>query len=322
MAKRKTHKHLPRRVYWKHGAFWCVTPQKKWIRLGATEAEMYSTLARLNHESVVIETGMKAVIARYRDEVVPTKSERTQKDNLRELERLERAYGHMEPGEIKPIHVYQYLDARGRTAAVRANREIALLSHVFSYAIRWGIVETNPCREVKKHSEKPRDRYVEDWEYRAVYEIAPPLVQAAMEIAVITGMRQADILALSIADMREEGIPIVQAKTRKKQLFEWTPALRAAVDKARNIERPIQSFYLFSTGTGRHITSSGFQTAWQRLMNKAVAEGHIQERFTFHDLRAKAGSEAVDGTKLLGHQSPATTRRVYQRKPEKVKPIR
>jgi integrase len=322
MAKRKTNKHLPPRVYEKHGAFYLVTPENKWVRLGKTESDMYAALARINHEAATLESGLSAVIARYRDEVVPTKSERTQKDNLKELDNLDRSFGAMDPAQIKPIHIYQYLDLRGKTAMVRANREIALLSHVFSYAIRWGIVETNPCREVKKHSEKPRERYVEDWEYLAVLAIAPPLVQAAMEIAAITGMRQADILSLSITDLRDDGIPVIQNKTRKKQIFEWTPALREAVDKARSIERPTQSLYLFSTSTGRHITSSGFQTAWQRLMAKAIADGVIQERFTFHDLRAKAGSESDDGTKLLGHQSPATTRRVYHRRPEKVKPIR
>lgn len=56
-------------------------------------------------------------------------------------------------------------------------------------------------------------------------------------------------------------------------------------------------------------------------MDRAIADGVIANRFTFHDVRAKAGSEHHDATELLGHQSSATTRRVYQRKPKKVKPI-
>ncbi|MGE5319651.1 MAG: tyrosine-type recombinase/integrase [Hyphomicrobiaceae bacterium] len=321
--RRSNDKNLPPRVYQKHGAYYFVRPEgNKWIRLGKTEAEMYVALSRLQRDIDVQEKGMAALFARYEEEVIPQKAPRTQADNKKELANLGKAFGHMHPQSVRPVHVYQYLDARGAIAPVRANREVALLSHVFSYAIRWGAVEANPCRDIKKHSEKPRKRYVEDWEYRAVYAIAPAIVRAAMEIAVITGMRQGDILALKRSDLTEAGIPVTQAKTGKKQIFEWTADLRAAVDQALGIERSIVSMWVFATTTGRRYSGSGFQTAWQRLMNHAIEQQIIRERFTFHDLRAKAGSEAEDGTRLLGHQNPATTRRIYERKPDKVKPIR
>jgi len=35
---------------------------------------------------------------------------------------------------IKPFHVRQYLDKRGEQAKARANREKALLSHIFNKA--------------------------------------------------------------------------------------------------------------------------------------------------------------------------------------------
>jgi hypothetical protein len=42
-------------------------------------------------------------------------------------------------------------------------------------------------------------------------------------------------------------------------------------------------------------------------MNKALGLGVIKERFTFHDLRAKAGSDSEsdeDAKSLLGHSTP------------------
>jgi integrase len=287
--------------------------------LGKTEAEMYQALARLMDEPMA--KGMSAVMDRYRREVIPTKAPRTQKDNLKELANLETAFGDCDPATIKPVDIYKYKDARGTTAKTRANRELALLSHVFTCAIEWGIVESNPCSVVRKFTEKPRKRYVEDWEYAAVFALASPTMQAAMEIAATTGIREADILALRWQDIREDGIPITQGKTGKKQIFEWSPRLRAAIDQLKAIERPVKSFCLFATSTGAKLTSSGFQTAWQRLMATAIERGVITERFTFHDLRAKAGSDAINPTELLGHQSPATTKRIYIRKPSKVTPI-
>jgi len=57
-------------------------------------------------------------------------------------------------------------------------------------------------------------------------------------------------------------------------------------------------------------------------MNRALKEGVIKTRFTFHDLRAKAGSDANGNAQaLLGHAS-AATKRVYERKAAKVRPIR
>ena len=52
-----------------------------------------------------------------------------------------------------------------------------------------------------------------------------------------------------------------------------------------------------------------------------LERGLIVERFTFHDLRAKAGSDGTD-EKLLGHMDPGVLRRVYRRRPELVNPTR
>jgi len=95
------------------------------------------------------------------------------------------------------------------------NIDKSLLSGGFSHMIRWGVVEINPCKQVRNFTEKARDRYVEDWEYLAVLELASPIMTAAIEIAVITGMRQGDILNLKYSDLTETGIPLTQNKQGK-----------------------------------------------------------------------------------------------------------
>jgi integrase len=318
--------NLPPRVYLKHGAYYYVTlPDRKWVRLGKTDAEMYTALAKIK----AVHAGAGTMIEyfdRYEKEIIPTKAPRTQQDNLSEINNLKQAFGKMLPENIKPKHIYAYMDARGATAKTRANREKSLLSSVFSYMIRWGIVETNPCSVVKNFKETPRDRYVEDWEYQAVFALATPVMKAAMELTAIGGMRQGDILNLKYSDITEAGIPLKQGKTGKKQLFEWTPALREAIKLAQSHKRRADSIiYIIANERGQQYTSSGFKTNWQKLMNKALELEAIKERFTFHDLRAKAGSDSEsddEAKELLGHTSAATTKRVYRRKPSKVRPIR
>lgn len=320
MAKTK----LPTRVYFKHGSYYYVTlPERKWINLGKSEASMYSALSKIKDMNAGKGT-MAEYLARYQEEVIPTKAPRTQKDNLSELKNIKSVFAKTIPSSIKPKHIYAYMDARGTSSKVRANREKSLLSNIFSYMIRWGVLETNPCKEVKAFPEKPRDRYVEDWEYKEVLGLASHVMQAAMEIAVITGMRQGDILKLKYSDLTEIGVPITQSKTGKKQIFQWTTSLRNAIKLSRlQIRHAASVAHIIANERGQGYTSNGFKSNWQRLMNKSLIETKLKKRFTFHDLRAKAGSDAEDNAqKLLGHASAATTKKVYERKPTKVKPIR
>jgi integrase len=189
-----------------------------------------------------------------------------------------------------------------------------------SYAIRWGAVDDNPCRLVKGNVEKPRNRYISDDEYIAVYELAPDVVQAAMRLALITGLRQGDLLALRLQNLTDDGLEVETNKTGRRLLFEWTPDLREAVNQAKNLPRDVRGMFLLCTKRGRRYTSSGFQSIWQRVMRNAMERQVISERFTFHDIRAKTGSESKDDN-LLGHRNQRTLSRHYKRKALRVTPL-
>lgn len=58
----------------------------------------------------------------------PRKGPQTQRDNEKELQKLEAVFGDVPIDKIKPHHVRRYLDTRGLKAKVRANRKKALRS--------------------------------------------------------------------------------------------------------------------------------------------------------------------------------------------------
>ncbi len=319
MGRRRKSRHdLPERVYHKHGAFYFVDRANTWHRLGKDFSTAMVRYAELLARPVNITT-LGQIFDRYQREVIPTKAPKTQRDNLRQLALLRQAFGHMAPEQVEPHYIYAYMDAR--EAPVAANREKSLLSHVYSYAIRWGVAGDNPCRLVKRNPEKPRGRYVSDGEFTAVYDMASPQIQVIMDLALITGLRMGDVLALQLQSITDAGLEVRTAKTGKSLLFEWTPALRAAVDQAIALRGNAASMFLICRRRGHRYTVEGFKSNWQRLMRKCMERGVIAERFQFRDLRAKTGSDSEDDN-LLGHEDPRTLRRHYKRKPTKVTPLR
>jgi len=241
---------------------------------------------------------MHDVMLSYRAKVLPNLAESTQKEYRGALKRLDAVFGSSRVKDIRPVHVYQYQDARvSRGAKVTVNRDVATLSGVFGYAIKLGHIDFNPCKQVRRKPEKPRDRYVTDEDLAIVYGLASDWMKKAIRMACITGIRLGDLMRISAENITPEGFLYRQGKTGRKMLIEWTDAIRDAAEKPP-------------------VSYEGFTSAWQRLIKKAIDKG-LRERFTFHDLRAKAGSEAIDW-RLLGHTDRHTFERIYNRKPVKI----
>ncbi len=312
-------------MYFIHSAYYFVDRDGKWHPLGRNRVRALAKYGELTEAPGSL-LRMGSLMDRYMKEVAPKKAPRTYKNNLYEVRTLRAVFGRMCPEEVTPQDIYAYMDARN--APVAANREKALLSHIFSYGIRWGVLTNNPCRNVARTPEEARDRYVEDWEYEAVWKLAPQAIQCAMDLACITGLRMGDIIYLNIRDnIRNDGLYVEarkrqKNKKKKKLLFEWTPELRGVVDRCKTLRGKITSLYLICNRQGQRYTEDAFKSLWQRVIRQAVKKRAISERFTFHDLRAKAGSDAENPTELLDHDDPRTTNRVYRRKLRRVTPTR
>lgn len=252
---------------------------------------------------------MSALIDKYMVEIAPKKAKSTYAGNLTEAKNLINVFGKTLVLEVRPMHIAKYLDIRGIKAPIRANREISLLSHIFSYAMRWGILDRNPCLGVAKHSEKGRDRYITDLEFLGVKNLASELISIVMDFAYITALRKGDILKLRLDKITDESILITQSKTGAKQLYEWSNGLIDVVTRAKSLKRPIRGLYLFCTRQGQPYSDTGFKAMWNRVQIKWAESGG--QRFTFHDIRAKALTDAkrmgLDAQLLAGHATSAMT---------------
>jgi integrase len=344
--KRKSeNRGLPARWVYKHNAYYYLPPEsqraqwdgKAWFRLGGTLPEAYKVWAERVAAPEKIRT-IGELFDRYVLEVVPGKAPKTQTENHRQIAALRKAFSDTALTDLEPQHVYKYVDRR--SAKTAAKREVEVLSHAFTKAVQWGLLKAHPFKgEVRLEGEAPRDRYVEDWELIEAMSMSSKrrkgsvgMIQAYLRLKMLTGLRKGDILRLTMADCREDGIHVQPSKTRKstgkRLIYEWSPELRVAVDEVVAM-RPALSPYLFSNKFGRPLfeeekgTTKGFDTIWHSFMERLLKESKVEQRFTEHDLRAKVGSDAESlerARQLLAHSDSRMTERVYRRKPELIKP--
>ena len=93
-------------------------------------------------------------------------------------------------------------------------------------------------------------------------------------------------------------------------------------------KKKFSSLSLLTNAHGKPFMAETFKSMWGYHMNNALKKKVINERFTFHDIRAMAitythnvhGLDAAQ--KLAGHSSGATTKRNYVRGVIKRKPIK
>lgn len=304
VGRRKIDYHLPPRMYLKSGTYYYVSRENKWLNLGKDLAIAKRKWSEL--DGGIPAGGMAAIMDRYLTEIVPKKAPRTQADNILEMARLRAVFGLMEPRDIRPMHVAKYLDLRGQDAPTRANREKALLSHVFTLAMRWGAVDVNPCRGVHRNPEAKRDRYITHDEYRAVWDKANLTVRCLMDLGYLTAQRIGDLLDIKRSDVSAAGISFTQNKTKKKLLVNMTPELKSVIDRAGRIHPKVKGMYVLSTRTGTPYTYDGVSSMFKRACKTAGIPD-----FHFHDIRAKALTDASragqDAQKLAGHATEAMT---------------
>jgi hypothetical protein len=246
--------------------------------------------------------------------------------------------------KVKRSLIRKYLD--NYPAPIQANRHVQFMKAAWTWVMqRYDNIENNPCIGVTLNPQKPRDRYIEDWEYAVVYTCATgqgvPIFAPAMEIAYLQRARRGEVFALRSTDYFDEGLFLDRSKGSDNEITEWSPRLRAAVaycdaiyPDARTV--PIDGRYLLHTKEGTPYKESALNSAWKRLINRAMRYGAkipkeliedarkagakidgetvtLKDRFTFHDIKAKGKTDHPTG--YAGHRSPKMEA-VYQRKPK------
>lgn len=226
---------------------------------------------------------------------------------------------------IKPADVAKYLRVYRKGASTLANREVALLSNLFNLAVEMGAIDRNPCKDVRRNKERPRTRLVEAEELTAFADWAmkqgnsAQVLVAMAQFAALAGSRRIEFRALHWPQVDDELVRLTRAKQRgaeRREMVFVSEALREVLDRMKALPgyNPMGAVFR-APKTNNPYSEAGFKTMWGRLMGAALEAKVIEQRFTFHDLRAHYTTyykRRYDALPEL-HADPATTARVYER---------
>ncbi len=250
-------------------------------------------------------------------------AEATRVDFTQSSKHLLKTFQAMRAAAIRPAHLNRYLRVERRSAPVRANRELALLSNLLNLAVNRGDLDANPCRQVRRNKESPRPE-APAVEALAAFlawarPIAPTLAGMA-EFAALAGSRRMEFLRLQWTQVSPEAVRLIRGKQRGREVVDvvaMSPALWSLLDRLRPAGARVGSVFP-TERKAQPYTESGFKSMWNRLVLRALAEKVIDRRFTFHDLRAYYTTQHKIQRGALPdlHANPATTARVYDRSKE------
>lgn len=307
MGRRRTSNlDLPPRMHLRSGTYYHVTTtteKRVWTNLGKDKASALRQWADIEASGDGQDSLAMLLDDWVKTEAYTSLSANTQKAYRSVIKQLKEAFADFASvADIKPQHIAAYQDAHH--SKVMANTGKSVLTNVLNIAVRRGLIERNPAKEIENMTVKRRKRYITDDEYLAIRAKASPVLAAAMDLSYVTGARIGDILAIRLAHLTDEGLTIRQEKTEKLQLFRWNPALTKAIEQAKAIKRPVRGLYLLCTMRGQPYQYQQINLWWI----KARTEAGIED-VHFHDIRGKAATDAkragIDYQALLGHSTKA-----------------
>lgn len=295
---------IPKGVYQKNGRWYRVV-RNRWIALTRVDEGLPALRKALREQpSGTTPKVVSELLSAYLPQAEISPATRREYERIADT-RLAHHFGGMAISAVLPSHVAVYLEKRKRDGHPHmGNRERAVLSAAYEFAMRQGWANGNPCRGVRRNRETPRRRYVSDAEFLEAFEAAPEPLQDVLALALLTGLRQGDLRALKREAVTEAGIAVEEGKTGKRKLIQWSEALkffvRRAIERQEALAaRPADprkhrqaravSPYVLTNRFGEPWTLAGLQTAFKRL----GTDWH------FHDIRAKAASDAEHN--ILGH---------------------
>ena len=212
--------------------------------------------------------------------------------------------------------VLKYQDFRAEESKSRANKELAYIKRVLSWAKLYEKISENLAEKIPKLHVPPRQHVATEKDFNFLLQTAkesnywymPYLITISYECS----LRLCEAVELNDSRELPEGLKIIGRKGSRTNIIRWGEKLRSVWDEAkvkrnqiyktRKMPIPMnpENRYLFiSERTGDPLSESSIKTAKDRIDKQAIAKasrlGIDFKPFTLHDIKRSAISHR-DGT--------------------------
>lgn len=277
---------------------------------------------------------------------------------LRTLEkRILPVFHNMKLSEVKPFHIINYLDdlqkpgQHSKEEGGSLSPSVLLfnyrvLRNIFSRAVDWQLIKTNPVEKVPKPKIKPAQANAYDNEeiqtLFAALEDAPERWQVMLNLVIATGLRRGEALGLEWkhVDLEAGTLEVAQTvqyisgqgslirppktgKPRKMALPDYIINMLKDYKKKKQKEKlqagelwawpNNEHFFVFSSWDGKPLHATSVGKWWSRFVKRKGLK-HIR----FHDLRHTSATYLINQgvhpkmiSERLGHADITTTMNVY-----------
>ena len=322
--------------------FYDMRPEGKTdIPLGTDHAVALAKWDELYNKKPRMIGRIQEAIVRWREEVLvgtrenpsPYTNAETIKSYTRHLAKIEAWCGQMPWHEMTLPLMRQYL--KMRTGKTQANRELAVLSIVWSFARKEGITSlTWPAAGMErsgwKNTERARTFEVTDEVFAAIYAQGDQILRDAMDIASATGMRLTDVRTVPLPP--GDQLRLDAKKTGKKADFDISlSAVLPDVIRRRRANKRAMHLRLLASPTGRAVSLRMLQDRFSKAREaaaKATTDHALAasiRAMILRDCRKYASDQAgslEEASQLLQHSSQALTAKHYRTKATQLKPVR
>jgi len=234
-------------------------------------------------------TSLRTVLRQYAEEISPTK-----RGKDKELIRLAAFERYLLPLD-KPItqvtgpDIAKFRDDRLKSVKPSSVlRELNALSSVFEAARKeWGLIEKNPCKDIRRPSAPAhRQRVLHWWEIRALLRqmgysrgmaIESPrhAIAVCFLVALRTGMRAGELCSLTWDNVHAKYVHLPSTKNGRQRDVPLSTKAKAAIEMIRGYDKTL----VFG------LTTASLDSLFRKYRSLAGLSG-----FTWHDTRHTAAT--------------------------------
>lgn len=253
--------------------------------------------------------------ARYETDVLSTRADKTQKNVKSIWKRLiQPKLGSKKLSAILPQDIDRLHREVSKLTPTQSNRMLATLQHLFSTAMRWRLVTSNPVKGVQRNREDRRERFLSHEELSRLLSTLDQRTQTPSILAVrfllMTGARSGETFRAKWDEIDlKTAVWSKPASNTKNGKSHRVPLSPDAVKLLKILKAKRQNKYVFYGKARGHLTTI------KKVFNSVMKEAEIVD-IRVHDLRHSYASFLIEQGvtlpvigRLLGHSQIATTSR-------------